>query len=59
VQAELEQKRGWVRNLNANLIDKNITRLIEDCSNGSSWLKSEIKRSDGRLAAVKSGIRID
>jgi hypothetical protein len=49
IQAKLEQDRGWVRSLNAKLIDRNIARLMEDSSNGSDWLKSEIKRSGGRL----------
>ena len=37
-------------------MDPRIERIIEDSSNGSEWLKLEIKRSDGRLKAVKSGI---
>jgi hypothetical protein len=30
-------------------------RLIEDSTNGSVWLREEIKRSDQRLKAIKTG----
>lgn len=55
-QAELEQERGWIRNLNSKLYDNNLKKLIADCSNGADVLKTEVRSSQNRLKAVKSGI---
>lgn len=52
----MESERGWIRNLNSKLIDTGIATLIKNSSNGSEWLKEEIRRSDNRLTAAKSGL---
>jgi hypothetical protein len=40
------------------LYDTKIQKLINDSSNGSELLKNEIKNSDNRLRAVKSGVSL-
>ena len=40
------------------LYDTKIQKLINESSNGSELLKNEIKNSDNRLRAVKSGISL-
>lgn len=56
IQAELELKRGWIRKLNKSLFDNNLQKIIQDSSNGADLLNMEIKQSEVRLKAVKSGI---
>ena len=34
-------------------------KLIQDSSNGSEWLKKEIKRSDNRIVQAKQGKSLD
>jgi hypothetical protein len=59
LQAKLESERGWIRNLNSKLIDTGIATLIKNSGNGSEWLKEEIRRSDNRVAAAKSGLPLN
>ena len=56
IQAEQESDRSWIRALNTKLYDSKIQKLINDSSNGSHLLKNEIRNSDNRLKAVKSGL---
>ena len=56
IQAEQENDRSWIRALNTKLYDSKIQKQINDSSNGSQMLKNEIKNSDNRLRAVKSGL---
>jgi hypothetical protein len=38
LQADLEEERSWVRNVNNKLYDEKLKKLIQDSSNGYNFL---------------------